>query len=720
MTESDFRSRSAPWISGLFLVLAAVLFVCAAPILEMHLEKIRNALASGPAAVAAALLAFAFILFLDGVRRSPQTTAAATGTVLLILVAWSGNLLAFGIAAAVLAFTLLTGDAVARLLRGFEGGRGELSVSIAAGCGAIGLGLLLLGEIHFVRPVSLIAAAAVLVLVRRRRIPQLARLVTGGAKALWTGPFTKTDALWIAAAAAILVPGFLAALRPDLSWDALAYHLPQVRDFAVKTRVEPLANLYPSTFLWRNYDTFLGLGFLAGGDRTVRFLHFAMGLATFGATASLARRLGSAARRPLAVLALCAFPAACLELKNTYVDLPAGLLLTASAAEIAASRAEGRRLRLAGFLFGGAIATKLFAILGTPALAAIFACRRRDGLRCAIVFSLCAGIVLLPWLAWSQSRLGFFLAPYYDPRAADRNDPNASIYGPPIQPSNPGPSPRLDVQSLLRLPFDLTLGEPQYSRLDDYVGLLPLLLLLGLAGFGARDLRLFAAAAVVSILPWYAAASRHLIHFDARYLIPLFPMYAAAAGVGLERATGQFRGSLGSAAAAAAAMLTLAVPTQLLSAPHDLDLALRRATPETALAALPAYPLWRHVHSQDRVLLLGDPDRFHCPARVVVNDMLVFPEPEVDPNRWQREWRPLGITHILHREDRRDAAGLLRALGPCVHLVASHNVASLYRVEGTGSNCSVDRADRPGMVHAESKDTEARAAGAGTGGATGR
>ena len=714
MTQSDFRSRSAPWISGLFIVLAAALLVCAAPILKMHLEKFRNALASGPAAGAAALLALAFILFLDGVRRSPRTTAAATGTVLLFLVVWSGNLFAFGIAAAVLALTLIAGDAVARLLRGFEGGPGELSVSIAAGCGAIGLGLLLLGEIHFARPVFLIAAAAVLVLVRRRRIRQLSRLVAGGAKALWTGPFTKTDALWIATVAAILVPGFLAALRPDLSWDALAYHLPQVRDFAVKGRVEPLANLYPSTFLWRDYDTYLGLGFLAGGARTVRFLHFAIGLAAFGATASLARRLGSTARCPLALLALCAVPAACLELKNTYVDLPAGLLLTASAAEIAAGREEKGRLRLAGFLFGGAIATKLFAILGAPALAAIFARRRREWTRSAIAFLLCAGIVLIPWLAWSQSRLGFFLAPYYDPRASDRNDPNAPIYGPPIRPSSSSPSPRLDAQSLVRLPFDLTLGQAHYSRLDDYVGLLPLLLLFGLAGFGARDVRLFAAAVLVSILPWYAAASRQLIHFDARYLIPLFPMYAAAAGVGLERATGQFRGRLGSTAAAAAAALALAIPTQLLSAPHDLDLALRRATPEAALAALPAYPLWSHVHSQDRVLLLGDPDRFHCPARVVVNDMLIFPGPEVDPNRWQREWGPLGITHILHREDRRDASALLRVLGPCVHLVASHTVASLYRVDAAGADCSADRADRPGAVKADREQAEEHAAGAAT------
>src|SRR5262249_23517448 len=159
----------------------------------------------------------------------------------------------------------------------------------------------------------------------------------------------------------------------------------------------------------------------------------------------------------------------------------------------------------------------------------------------------------------------------------------------------------------------------------------------------------------------YAAASWHLMHFDTRYLIPLLPIYTAVAGVGLERATRQFEGGVGFAAATAAAALVLIVPIQLLSAPRDLILALKRTSPAIALAAWPAYPLWSHVHPDDRVLLLGDPDRFHCPARVVVNDVLVFPGPEVDPARWWSEWRPLGITCILYREDRRNAAALLRA-----------------------------------------------------------
>ena len=49
MTD-NLRLRSAPWISGLFVVLAAAILVCAAPILKMHLERIRAVLASGPAA----------------------------------------------------------------------------------------------------------------------------------------------------------------------------------------------------------------------------------------------------------------------------------------------------------------------------------------------------------------------------------------------------------------------------------------------------------------------------------------------------------------------------------------------------------------------------------------------------------------------------------------------------------------------------------------------
>ena len=635
---------------------------------------------STPALAGALCLGLA-ILFLAA-WKTPRALFAVLGAGALFLVIRSGNAAAFLTAGFLLGMTALIGDGVIRLIRGFGAEEGEVSISVAAGCAVTGVGLLLLGEAGLARPGHLAAAAALLILARRRRIPELSRIAAGAARSVCRRPASGVDALWTAAIMVVLVPGFLGALRPDLSWDALAYHLPQIRDFAEKGRVLPLPNLYPATFLWRSYDTFLGLPFLAGGERAVRWVHLGIGLAAFGAAAALARRVGGR-RSPLPVLALCAFPAAALQLRNTFVDLSAALLVTASAAEIAASRPARRRVWLAGLLFGAAVATKIFALLAAPALTILLVCRHGAQPRRWLSFALFAAIPILPWLAWSQTRLGFFLAPYYDPWKADRNNPLAAIYGPPTDPEAPRTLPPLSLETrrFLRLPYDLTFEPSQFSRFGEYVGLLPLLLLVGLGGWGRRRFWLICAAGLAALIPLLIASSLRWIVFTTRYLIPVYPLYAVAAASGLSRATGEFRGRSGHLAAAAIAALVLAVPIELLFLPADLRYALGRVSSEDVLNTLPAYPLWRHVRAEDRVLLLGDPDRYHCPARFIVSDTLVFPTERIDPHRWSKEWRPLGINVILHRTDRRNATDFLQSLGPCVRFVAAHALARLYRVD---------------------------------------
>src|SRR5262249_19869888 len=147
-------------------------------------------------------------------------------------------------------------------------------------------------------------------------------------------------------------------------FDSNAYHLPEIRDFAIRGRVVPLPNVF-ETSLWHSYETFLGAGFLAGGERVVRLLHFLIGLAAFASAATLARRLRTAAPVSLVLLAMAAVPALCAQLKETLAELPAALLLTAAAAELVPREGEARRGRLSGFLFGGAAATKIFALLGS-------------------------------------------------------------------------------------------------------------------------------------------------------------------------------------------------------------------------------------------------------------------------------------------------------------------------------------------------------------------
>ena len=147
-----------------------------------------------------------------------------------------------------------------------------------------------------------------------------------------------------------LLATWAGALSPDLSWDGLAYHLPEARDIAVSGRVRPLPDLHPQSLLWRGHDAWLALAFLAGGphaesaERIVQLLQFGTGLFVFGAALSLARRLGVAGASPLIVLALAAFPTAMLQLRSAYVDWPAALVVTAAAAQIAALLAEGESI----------------------------------------------------------------------------------------------------------------------------------------------------------------------------------------------------------------------------------------------------------------------------------------------------------------------------------------------------------------------------------------
>ena len=687
MPASHPERKRASLASALLIVLSLLILIGAGRLILMYMNRLGVALGSGDAAGAVAALVAVFILVFLGVAKAPRITAAAVGLFSLLLVVRSGNAFAFVIAAGLLGLTLLAGDGVARLIRGKESEGGELPILIAAGSVAVGTALVVLGEARLVNRVSLLIIAAALVGVRRRRIGELARQLAQGARTLTSGTTRKTEALWITIVVAVLFLGFLGALRPDLSWDALSYHLPQVRDFAVKGRVEPLPNLYPVTYLWHNYDTYLGLGYLAGGDRVVRLLHLGIGLTAFGATAVLAKRLGGGAATPLALLAVATFPSASAQLMETYVDLPAALFLAAAAAELAACRREPRRALLAGFLFGGAAATKFFSLLGTVGLAAL-AIRRQLSLRRAAAVLLFAAIPVVPWLAWNQKHLGFFLAPYADPGKAERLESSSSTYGPRPDPRRNPPERPLEIARLFAIPYDLAFHVPRFGKSDGFTGVLALLMLVGAWGWDRKVLFLFFAAAACAVVPWYFASNLGSIAYSNRYLVPVFPLFAAFTAVGLARLTDGFSGRLGGAAAVSAAALAVALPLPFLTGPTDLRIAWKGVSPDVVLQSLPDYSLWKHVRREDRVLFLGEHDRYHCPARFVVNDVILHQARDVDPSRWASEWRPLGINVILFRSDWRNAQDLFESLGDCLQPIASRSVARLYRVDPRRSDCS--------------------------------
>ena len=366
-----------------------------------------------------------------------------------------------------------------------------------------------------------------------------------------------------------------------------------------------------------------------------------------------------------------------------------GFFLTAAVVEIAASDGEPRRVWLGGFLFGGAVATKIFALLGTVALAIlIFRRHRGSSPRHLMAFALCAAIPLMPWLFWSQTRSGFFLSPYSDPWLKGWPP---SVTGTSVLPRSSAEIAPSGLAGFLRLPYDRTFRPFGFvSTGDTFTGFLPLLLLLGVAGWGGRRFALFWVAAIAALLPWYLLPSARVLSPSIRFLIPLYPLYAVFTALGLARLTENFRGRWGFAAAMSLAALSIALPAQLFSAPFDARVAIGRVSREEALSAyLPSYPLWRYVRPEDRVLLLGEWDRYHCPATYVLRDRDIDTRRlGEDVYRQRDELRLLRVTHIVLRSDQERRRALLGSIRECIEVVDRHASATLYRVNWENEGCS--------------------------------
>ena len=674
--QDDRDSRRGRLFSGLLLVYVVLILLRAAPLIASYARQLGK---DRPSALAAAALtgAMGLAVLTFALARWFRPTLATIAAVALTLIVLSGNLFATLIALAILALTLLAGDAVSRLLRGSEAEAGDLSSVFAAGAITMGILPLLLGEIGLLAPIGIFAVAAVLLLLRWRRVPTLARLLAQSIRMPRGSNPALLEALWTAAAIILIGAEAIGALGPDLSWDGLAYHLPEALAAARTGRVDYLIDLVPQTYFWRNHETFLSLGFLFDGERAVRVLQFAVGAGVFASALALARRVGAAGCAPLALLALASFPTGNLQLRATYVDWPAAFFLTAAAAEIAASREQAGRLRLAGFLFGGAVVTKVFAVLGAPALALLLL--RRRGFQVRSLAAIAAGtlIALLPWFAWSQSRGGFFLAPYVRHVAAA---PAASHVEETFQNGPPIKRPRAPVtgRGLLRLPHDLTyLANHSEGNQAGYNGMIPLAILPGVLGWGPLGLLFYLLCAVPAIVGWYLTYDP-----SVRYLIPIYPLYALFAVDGLRRLTRNFAGRWGALAGASLAAAAICIPVPFLTSSFDLRVAAGVLSREDALAVrLPEYPLFRRLDTEDVVVIFGGYDRFHCPARVVYRSGW-YPVNRWgnEPDRWREELTRYRVTYLLVRDEARDRAVLIGAMSDRVEPVERRGKATLYRV----------------------------------------
>ena len=631
---------------------AVLLVLRAVPLIEAYGLKVLSL--HSPVVVAAAALgaAGAFVVLWILFARRPR---AATVSILIAGAAMtlaSGNAPSAAAAAGIVFVAAILGDAVLSMLLGRPPDDGDFATVFAAGVASAGLLVLLLAEASALRPVFLAASAAVLLAARWRRVPAVLRMLRAASRVPRGGEAKGVEAAWLAYAALVLLAVWCAVQSPDVSWDGLAYHLPEARDLARTGAVRPLSDLAPHSLLWRNYDAFLSLGFFGGGEAVVRFLQFAVGLAVFAAACALARRVGAGKSSTLVVLALTAFPTAMLQLHATYVDWPTALFTTACAAELARARSEPGRIRAAGFLLGAAVAASALSLA-----------------------------VLLPWAAWSERRVGSWTEPFAPSVRAAASRVSAGHYfrtSPASGEARQAPDPKRAVTEVLRLPYDLVFHSSRFeANGDGYNGLVVLLLAVGILGWRAGPAGLFAAAAIPVLAVW------SLLYLPSiRYLFPMYPLYAVFAAEGLRRLTRGFAGDAGIAAGAAILTAAAVLPVQFGSSGVEWSVALGRMPREESLAArLPSYPLWASVSESDRVVMLGENDRFHCPAGVAWRaEFLPVSRWGADPAAWRAGLKELSITRLVWREDRVPADGLVEALGDTLRLEGRSGPAVLFSV----------------------------------------
>ncbi|HEY1433885.1 MAG TPA: hypothetical protein VGG65_00840, partial [Thermoanaerobaculia bacterium] len=587
---------------GSGLVVAAVLVALwrARPLALHYLGKLAAGHSTAALAGAAAGAGVVLVLLAFGWFRRPRATAGSLALFGAVTVVLSGNAGAAAIAALLLAATVCAGDLVTRGLRGTDAGPGDLASVFAVGLVTVGLGVLALGEAGVLSRGALTAALVLAVLARPARLRVLAGLTAGSVRLPRGDAPRALESAWLAFAALVLVAVWVAALSPDVSWDGLAYHLPQARDAAAAGRIAPLADLAPQSLLWRNHDAYLALGFFYGGERVARLLQLAAGLGAFGAALALARRVGAGGAGPLVLLALAAFPTAVLQLHATYVDWPAAFLVAAAAAELAAARGDAGRMRVAAFLFGGAVATKVFALTAAPALG-LLALRARPRARALAMAFACGLVALGPWLAWSARHAGSVVAPYAGSPSelVGRAISGHFFTTSPASGAAAAPAPTsARLARLVRLPYDLVFHSSRFeANGDGYNGVFVLVAVVGLAGWDVRRLALFAAAALPALVPW------SLLYLPSiRYLFPMYPLFAVFVAEGLRRLTGRFAAGAGACAGIALLAAAAAFPVQFGSSGLEWSVAAGRTSRDAYLSnRQPAFALRNRVRPDDRI-----------------------------------------------------------------------------------------------------------------------
>ena len=481
---------------------------------------------------------------------------------------------------------------------------------------------------------SLGAALAALGLLYRRR--DLIAAETGPRR--W--PFTASELLPLLAVLAVLLPEYWLAIGPTVHWDSAVYHLTLPRIYLEAGGFVPVElNVYS---LWPHGPQLLyAFGLLFGGPPLAKLLQFAAGLLVVVALYQTLARDGRPGWRCGAWVAIGVYlvhPVLLFELQAAYVDLvmalfyfSAFLFFTRAAATPAAAepQAAGPWLLMAGLAGGGVAVCKPTGVLFLPALLPVlwpFLLARWRAGQGGTTLLLCAtrlgSPLLLFWLPWVWRSYRLTGNPVYPFLWGTFGGPdwNAELAAQLVTWQR-GIGMGRGVLDYLLLPWRvLTAGDSDYAHFDGRLSwlILPFLLLALWRACRQSPPSLLRPALLVAGLYFglWALSSQQM-----RFLIPMLPLLALAAGLAVADLAGRLTPRLGRWAGAAS-VLALVLPWAVYAeTPSILTKALRHAAiyrhPRFVADPWGAAPSFRRVLLElppdAKILMLNSNQGFYCP-----------------------------------------------------------------------------------------------------------
>jgi hypothetical protein len=422
----------------------------------------------------------------------------------------------------------------------------RLQVALAVGAAGVSCLFVAASQLRLYRP-AVVAALTVALAVSRPRA--WAGAVAAIRAALRTARRSRlvaarADAAYAACAAVAVAWAGIAALAPEVEYDALWYHLwLPARALAAGAPVdivEEYVSLYPL-----GWELLNGAALTLGDPVAAKLLHFVCLPLVAGATCLAARDLAPRVSRPLLVALVVCTPTLLWEASTAYVDLALAWLVTVGAVALLRYRrtSDRRWLLVAGVVMGGALGVKHLALvvlaIGVVAVALGGSRHRSPGtdaaprvtvnVRAAALFGAVALVIALPWYARAWAASGNPVFPeLYDVFGGGPPERWTAETAEQLTAFKARFGTTRDVGSLVLLPWNVTVHA---ARFGGSLGPLFLVLLpFSLLGRWPRAALAVAAGCFAYAAVWASPFGS----FQLRFVLPLVPFMAvgAAAGAG--------------------------------------------------------------------------------------------------------------------------------------------------------------------------------------------